>query len=66
MRDEQLWVEAYLKVAEKRFVRPGDLVEVVAPAFSGTLKGRVRTVRPKLEPLLAPGETKTSGSGAQQ
>jgi multidrug resistance efflux pump len=54
MRDEQLWVEAYLKVAEKKYVRPGDPVEVVAPAYSGTLKGRVMTVRPKLEPLPGP------------
>jgi multidrug resistance efflux pump len=54
MRDEQLGVEAYLKVAEKKYVRPGDPVEVVAPAHSGTLKGRVLTVRPKLEPLPGP------------
>jgi multidrug resistance efflux pump len=51
MRDEQLWVEAYLKVGEKRFVKPGDQVEVVGVLPSGALKGRVSNVRPKLEPF---------------
>jgi membrane fusion protein (multidrug efflux system) len=54
MRDEQLWVEAYLKVGEKRFVKPGDQVEVVGVLPSGALKGRVSNVRPKLEPFPGP------------
>jgi membrane fusion protein (multidrug efflux system) len=51
MRDEQLWVEAYLKVGEKRFVKPGDQVELVGVLPSGAMKGRVSNVRPKLEPF---------------
>jgi membrane fusion protein, multidrug efflux system len=49
MQDEQLFVEAYLRVTEKRFIKPGDAVEVLGP--SGRLKGKISNVRPKLEPL---------------
>jgi multidrug resistance efflux pump len=54
IRDEQMWIEAYLRADEKRYVRPGDRVEVVGNMSESPLRGRVTKVLPKLEPF--PGE----------
>ncbi len=52
MRDEDLWVEAYLPVDERRQVQPGDRVDVVGEMPGvGALHGRVSKVLPVLKPL---------------
>ncbi len=51
MRNEELWVEAYLPVADKLKIRPGDRVEVIARAPAGKLAGRVQKILPVLKPL---------------
>jgi len=51
MRDEDVWVEAYLPAGEKRFVKAGDRVDVVGKMPLGSLQGRVSKVLPVLKPL---------------
>jgi multidrug resistance efflux pump len=51
MRDEDVWVEAYLPADEKRFVKAGDPVEVVGKMPVASLNGRVSKVLPVLKPL---------------
>lgn len=51
MRNETLWVEAYMAAGDKLLVAPGDRVEVIARAPAGRLAGRVSKVLPVLKPL---------------
>jgi len=51
MRNETLWVEAYMASGDKLLVGPGDRVEVIAKAPAGRLAGRVSKVLPVLKPL---------------
>jgi membrane fusion protein (multidrug efflux system) len=51
MRDEDVWVEAYLPVSEKRFIKRGDRVEVRGKMPLGSLSGQVSNVLPVLKPL---------------
>jgi multidrug resistance efflux pump len=51
MRDEDVWIEAYLPVGDKGYVRPGDVVEVTGEIPVGSLSGRVSKVLPVLKPL---------------
>lgn len=51
MRDEDLWVEAYLPVGDRRHVQPGDRVDVRGSTPAGLLRGRVSKVLPVLKPL---------------
>jgi len=53
MRNETLWVEAYMASGDKLLVEPGDRVDVIAKAPAGRLAGRVSKVLPVLKPLPA-------------
>jgi multidrug resistance efflux pump len=60
MRGEKIWVEAYLRVADKRFIKPGDRVKLVGEMTVGSLAGRVQKVLPVLKPL-PPGQQSPLG-----
>jgi multidrug resistance efflux pump len=51
MRGEEIWVEAYLKVGDKRFVKPGDKIKLVGDISTGSLNGHVSKVLPVLRPM---------------
>ena len=51
MRDEDVWVEAYVPVGDKGYVKPGDRVDVLGQTPAGSLRGRVSKVLPVLRPL---------------
>jgi multidrug resistance efflux pump len=53
MRDGDVWVEAYLPVGDKGYVKPGDRVDVLGEIPVGSLRGRVSKVLPVLKPLPA-------------
>lgn len=51
MRNEAIWVQAYLRVSDKGHVKTGDRVKVVGDISVSSLAGRVSKVLPVLKPL---------------
>jgi multidrug resistance efflux pump len=51
MRNEAIWVHAYMRVSDKSHIKTGDRVKVVGDVSVSSLAGRVSKVLPVLQPL---------------